>query len=311
MPSAPVQRRRGEPASAYNVGWAVRKVSLWVGDLQLSKFSALTLVNIQRQAANDGLEPVTIRRILRTFKKAVREAVHWQLFPPDAITALDNAPVIRVKKKQPALRTIEESGQLADALRSKYPAIADMVMVAAYTGMRFGEIAALSWDQVDLTRNKLTVDRTLSKGEDMAYRVKMSPKTEAGNRTIPLAPEVVEIFESVVPEQEPRSSLIFLTKKGNLHLPATASNPVRKAAQKLGVPHGFHCSRHYWASLMISRNVPLPTVSSLLGHSSARVTMEEYAWCVSDPSENDAVLGALSGAGGNQSASVPTPRRNG
>lgn len=36
-----------EPASAYNVRWAVRKISLWVGDLQLSKFSASTLVNIQ------------------------------------------------------------------------------------------------------------------------------------------------------------------------------------------------------------------------------------------------------------------------
>lgn len=187
---------------------------------------------------------------------------------------------------------------MADALRAKHPTIAEMVIVAAFTGMRYGEIAALSWEQVDLNRNKLQIDRTLSKGEGMAYRVKMSPKTEAGNRTIPLAPEVVEIFESAVPAQESRSGLIFLTRKGNLHLPATASNPVRKEAQRLGVPQGFHCSRHYWASLMIARNVPLPTVSRLLGHSSARVTMEEYAWCISDPSENGAVLLALSGAGG-------------
>lgn len=166
-----------------------------------------------------------------------------------------------------------------------------MVIVAALTGMRYGEIAALSWEQINLTRNKLQIDRTLSKGEGSAYRVKMSPKTEAGNRTIPLAPEVVEVLDA----RRRASDLIFPSRVNRPILGGSAAAPVRKAAQKLNVAQGFHSSRHYWASLMISRNVPLPTVSYLLGHSSPRVTMEEYAWCISDPSENDAVLEALSG----------------
>lgn len=86
-----------------------------------------------------------------------------------------------------------------------------MVIVAAFTGMRFEEIAALSWEQVDLTRNKLRIDRTLSKGENKSYRVKMSPKTEADNRTIPLAPAAVQILR--VPARG-LSTLIFPSTVG-------------------------------------------------------------------------------------------------
>lgn len=281
-----------EPASKYNTNYHIRKINLWIGDQPLENFSALTLVNVQRSAANSGLEPVTVRKIMRTFKKALRSAIAWQLLPSDALALLETTEVIRVKKKTPALRTIEESEQLAAALRPKSPTIADMIVLAAYTGMRYGEIAALHSDQVDFKSKKLTVDRTAAKDKDLSFAVKLSPKTEAGNRTIPLSPEAMEVLR-----RRPNGEM-FLSERGKIIASATASYHVRKAAQDLNIPHGFHNSRHFWASLMIDRGVPLPTVSKLLGHSSVRVTMEEYAWCISDPSDSDAVLAALGEASG-------------
>ena len=280
------------PSSAYNIHWAVRKLSLWVGGTRMDKFSALTLANVRRQAISSGLQAVTARRVVRVFKSAMRDAIALNTLPADAMAYIVIAQKIRVKKNDAKLRTIEESELLAAELRPSHPDIADVVIVAAYTGMRFGEIAALSWEQVDLGQNKLKIDRTTSKGEDRATIIKMAPKTEAGRRTIPLAPEVVEVFTRRKLASD--TDLIFPNKNGRPMNASSASVPVKKIAQRLGIAQGYHCSRHYWASLMIHRGVPLPIVSKLLGHKSVRVTMEEYAWCIEEPSENEAVLEALS-----------------
>jgi integrase len=157
--------------------------------------------------------------------------------------------------------------------------------------MRFGEISALSVDQIDLPNRKLRIDRTLAKGEG-GYRIKMSPKTESGNRTVPIAPEVALILGERLRERG-RSGLIFASTDETPVTGPNAAYYVKKPAQKLGIASGFHSSRHYWASLMIDRGIPLPTIAKLLGHSSPRTTMEEYAWCIADPSDDLAVLAVL------------------
>ncbi|WP_366140749.1 tyrosine-type recombinase/integrase [uncultured Ruegeria sp.] len=67
----------------------------------------------------------------------------------------------------------------------------------------------------------------------------------------------------------------------------------RSTASRLNLPHNFHASRHFYASMLIERGVSIPVVSKLLGHSSPAITLSLYAWCVVDPTEHDIVLDAL------------------
>jgi len=287
-----------EPIATAAVGYATRRSMLWafgkirkyVGDTQMSKFSPLTLANAQRMAINDDLSPVSQTKIFRTFRKSMMTAVSWQLAPMDVVTAFEAFQPLRVAKKMPPLRTIEETVLLADELRDHRPEFADMLLIAAYTGMRYGEVAALDFSQIDFGRRKITVNRTITKSPN-GYIVKMEPKTAAGFRTIPLAPQAAQVLQRL--SHGRKAGMVFSGVGGKPWNPGSPSFAINKVAKRLGVAAGFHASRHYWASLTIQRGVSIPVVSRLLGHSSPQITMSTYAWCISDPSEDDAVLAAL------------------
>ncbi len=288
-------------ASQYNIDWAINKLKVWVGDTRLEEFSGDSLMRIKESAETEGLAPITTRKIMRAFKSAILDAIAEELVPPNAVAVLKTKKakiVIPEGRSIPPLRSIEETEELAAALRPTHPDLSDMLIVAAYTGLRYGEIAGLDWQQVNFKTGKITVDRTSAKGPN-GYEIQHRTKTKAGYRDVPLAPQVRAVLTA---RDRQLSGTIFTTKKGEPIQSPTASIPLKKAAAKLGVAHGWHCSRHYWCSLLIERGVPITTISTLMGHRSVKTTMHEYSWCLSDPTENDLVLEAL---GDSPSRGVP------
>ncbi|MDP2520149.1 tyrosine-type recombinase/integrase [Shimia thalassica] len=279
-------------SSAYNVDWSVNKLKVWVGSARLKDFSGQTLVRIKSSANTEGLAPVTARKIMRLFKAAITDAMADNLVPPNTFAALKTKKG-KIKtpevKPRPQLRSIGETMLLSDKLRKTHPDLADMLVLAAYTGMRFGEISGLQWESVSFKMNKITVERTSVKGPN-GYEVRMRTKTKSGHRKIPMAKEVREMF---IRRGRQFSGLIFKTKAGKPIPAPTAANPIKKAATELGVAHGWHCSRHYWCSLLIERGRPMPKISKLMGHSSMRVTQEEYAWAIPDPDDDEMFLSVL------------------
>ena len=164
------------------------------------------------------------------------------------------------------------------------------LLTAIFAGLRASELRGVRWQDIDLKRAELHVRQRADR-----HRKIDAPKTEAGQRTVPLPPMVVSVLrEWKLACPKGSLDLAFPNGKGNVEFhvnviqrgfwPAQVdAGVVVKTAEAL-VPKytGLHSLRHFYASWCINRKadggleLPPKVVQHRLGHSSIMVTMDTY-----------------------------------
>lgn len=158
-----------------------------------------------------------------------------------------------------------------------------LITVAALTGMRRGELLALSWADVDYLNNRLFVRRAVSGG-----KISM-PKSRYSRRLISVPRSVMELLreheagQSAELPQNPLN-LVFPNQSGNLMDHSSLFRycfwPTLKRA---GLPRRrFHDLRHSFASMLINRGENIKYVQRVLGHSSVQITLDVYGHLLPD-----------------------------
>lgn len=173
--------------------------------------------------------------------------------------------------------------KLLDAARgSRYhPAL----VLAASTGLRRGEVAALRWEHVDIKARTLRVAATVSRvGGKLTVT---PPKTERSRRAVPLSVPVVEMLRAhrarqkrerlKAGDQWRENGLVFPTEFGTQVDPRNLLRTIQAAAKKAGLHDvDVHTLRHSAASAWLEGGVHIKAVADLLGHSSIAVTGDIY-----------------------------------
>jgi integrase len=162
-----------------------------------------------------------------------------------------------------------------------------LLLTAIFTGLRASELRGLRWADIDLNRNELNVHQRAD-----YYRTMGALKSEAGERSIPLAPVLVNTLRKwklVCPKGE--LGLVFPNGIGRIESHANIVNrgfiPTQIAAgvvTSVGRAKytGLHSLRHFYASWCINRRVdgglelPLKIVQARLGHASVQMTADTY-----------------------------------
>jgi integrase len=161
------------------------------------------------------------------------------------------------------------------------------LLTAIFTGLRSSELRGLRWGDVDLKSNELHVRQRAD-----CYSEIGPPKSEAGERTVPLAPMLVNVLREwklACPKGE--LGLVFPNGAGRIESHANIVNrgfiPTQVAA---GVTTptgkakytGLHSLRHFYTSWCINRRadggleLPLKVVQARLGHASIGMTADRY-----------------------------------
>lgn len=167
------------------------------------------------------------------------------------------------------------------------------VLVAAFYGLRRGEVIGLKWDAIDFERKTLTVKRTVTtvtvdgKSELLAQD---SAKTKSSMRTLPLVDNFESIFRQVKEAQELNKKVcgncynydydgyVFVDELGNLMHPDYLTTAFPKFVQSHGMRKmRFHDLRHSCASLLLAKGIPLKQIQDWLGHSDFSTTANIYA----------------------------------
>jgi len=172
-----------------------------------------------------------------------------------------------------------------------------VIQTAIYTGARISEILALRWSDVDLDGATVKINRTLStarvKGESNQEKVRwFDPKTARGNRTIPVASELVIALRNWK-ERAPKNrlDLVFCDEFGEAcdrtEMGRYGLTPALKQAgvDKNVTPHGL---RHTYASILILLGRKPTEISKRLGHADVSITMRVYAHFL-EPKKQDAM----------------------
>jgi integrase len=188
---------------------------------------------------------------------------------------------------------------LADEVPDLYQAV---ILTAAGTGLRQGELLGLARDRVDFLRRTVTVDAQLVLLPGGPPYV-APPKTTASYRTVPLADVVLEALAEHVKRYPPATAVDERGRPSELVFSDAKGRPVSRtyfhrrawapAVQRVGLPTGtrFHELRHFYASLLIDGGESVKAVQTRLGHATAEETLNTYAhlWPDSEDRAREAV----------------------
>ena len=170
------------------------------------------------------------------------------------------------------------------------------VRIGLATGMRRGEVLALTWDHIDLEGATIQVEKSIT-----VYGEVKDPKSEAGKRCLNIDGETLEHLRSWKAYQASELDKICITQtgstpvccsdKGEFVNPTNFSRWWRSFAEESGFPHlKFHELRHTQASQLIANGVDIKTVQGRLGHASATLTMNQYAHALPENDKKAAEL---------------------
>jgi integrase len=152
------------------------------------------------------------------------------------------------------------------------PWFRDFFVVAFFTGMRFGEMSGLKWDNVDFKMGIIKVRETRVRGK------KDDPKTKRSVRDIKMLPPVVEAMRNQQKVTFGKSNFVFLNKRSRPLLPDTTNFHVWKPAlKKAGLaPRSLYQTRHSFATLMLDGGELPGWVQQMMGHESLQMIHEKY-----------------------------------
>jgi integrase len=167
-----------------------------------------------------------------------------------------------------------------------------LFIVAASTGLRLGEVLALSWSDIDFDAGTATVRRSLARSWD-GWEL-AEPKTARSRRTVNLPDAAIAALRrhrerqdaaqtAVGSAWQDRDDLIFTDAVGRPLRADDVNHVWHELLEATGLPSiPFHGLRHSAATALLAAGVPLKVVSEQLGHSTITITADRYAGVVSE-----------------------------
>lgn len=228
------------------------------------------------------LAPASVAECFRLVSGVMRSAVRDRLI---GFNPCDGVKVVRRRRKDTDDQTISRDelvSQLLPAVPDRYRAL---VGLAAGTGLRWGEVAGLRWDAIDLDLGVVSVVRV---AEEVSghVRLKPYPKSKAGRRTVPIPPFALDLLRGhqaafTVGDE----GLIFVASTGAALKRGTFRARVWKPSlQRARLPMilRFHDLRHSYATWLVSDGVPINDVAKVMGHEQTSTTLDRYTHSTRD-----------------------------
>ena len=253
-----------------------------------------------------ALAPGTVRNIYAALRASLNTAVRLRMIHSNPC---QHVKLPRSPKEQQIILTPGEVAHLAKEISTnqRTEQYGVMVLVAAYTGLRAGELLALRRQDVDLLRGRITVSRALkdihgrfasdNPNSGIQRGMLFGPTKSHATRTIVLPRFLTQVLNDYLSHPLPSGSsseaLIFPDTNGG---PLRHNNFYRrhfKPAVLRALPpekqaFTFHCLRHTCASLLIEQGVHARAIQEQLGHSSILVTMGTYGHLMDSAYESTA-----------------------
>lgn len=260
-----------------------------LGSIPYRKLDPDTAQAWVNQMAADGYAASTIRKALNLLKAAYKDAVNRRTMPYNPIQGVKTP---KLKKAEPNAIDPAQTAKLRAYLEIAGDTPTNLaIKMALHTGMREGELCGLRWKDVDLNGSVLHIRNVIGRDGNKTYQ--KEPKTGGSRRDVPLPPEMVaalkkrraSMMEECMDAGVPMTPELFVLGRidGSYMAPHSLWREWKAIAKSLGlvgtegkVPV-FHDLRHTFATVAIKSGADVKSVSSILGHSNAAMTLNIYA----------------------------------
>lgn len=267
----------------------LKHIKAGIGDMEFNQLDPDTAQAWVNGMAADGYAPSTVRKALNLLKAAYADGVERRVLPYNPVAPV-RAP--KLKKREPNALDPEQRGRLLAYLEVAGNTPTNIaIRMALLTGMREGELCGLRWRDVDLKGGALHIRNVI--GRDGGKTYEKEPKTGGSRRDVPLSPELARMLrdrrgdmaeqcmEAGVPLTP--GHYVLGTIDGRYMAPHSLWREWKAIAKSLGLvgtegrTPTFHDLRHTFATAAIASGADVKSVSSILGHANAAMTLNVYA----------------------------------
>ena len=231
-----------------------------LGNMRLEDIDGAVVASLVVALSASGIGPKRVANVLVPLRACLRWHQRMGTFARDPTPWFDAPPPPAQERR---ILTIPQIEALASAMPGRYRTL---VTFAAYTGVRLGELRALTWSDIDLEARTARIDKTL-------YRDRLQRSTKSGhNRTVPLPPHIAEELrahrERCAPPTDTTPAYVFPGPSGApLDADTFRSRVWRPAVRAAGLPPDLriHDLRHTSASLYLQHGATVREVMEIHG----------------------------------------------
>ena len=257
-----------------------------LGNYKVRDIERRQIIDLQMKLSQE-LKAGTVNYIITVLRIIFNEAIKDEIIIKNPASNIKS-----VKQTEKATETFhralteqEQKLFMMEARRSYYYELFALMLC---TGMRFGEVCALTWGDIDFKNNVIHINKTQTFTID-GKLTNGSPKSEASNREIPITNTIREILISQreklggVFNIDMKNDIVFLSMYGNELRNTTFNNEIKRILNRLK-DHGHdiegftsHAFRDTFATRFIEQGGNMQTLKTILGHKKISITMDLYA----------------------------------
>lgn len=226
----------------------------------------------------DGLSPKSVKDILSVLKSILKYGESKGITSEKSITSVKSP-----KANKKCNEVLSEDEQ---KIIEQYVLSADNmsfgVYLCLYTGLRIGEICALTWADINENIACISINKTILRiqnvelGEAKTRIIIDTPKTDSSIRLIPLPPKLAQMIQDRKPANAKKEDF-FLTGTEKYIEPRNYYEKYKNILSQCGIKHHtFHALRHSFATRCIEKGFDAKVLSEILGHSTVKITLDRY-----------------------------------
>ena len=222
----------------------------------------------------------TIKKIKGQFTQIFKESMNKGYITRNPMYDVIKPKSTKDKKVVRALQ-IEEQQKLTNYLLH-IPVIDEPYKVAylieMYLGLRIGEVLALKNTDINLHKNLITVNKTLTTDKDHKVIMGNSTKTYAGIREVPIPTFIrEEIINQMRLAENNKDKQLFVDPKGNYVRPNNANRRLKELLKQMGINDiTSHSLRHTYGTRCVEAGMRAVALQRLMGHTDVSITLNTY-----------------------------------
>ncbi len=274
-----------------------------IGNVKLAKLTAPGMEGVRDKLLGRLSRPMA-KKVLSSVKGILKDAQRRGNVSQNVAQGVSIKMEKRHKRKIKVgvdLPTKEEARQILATVEGRWR---PLLVTAIFTGLRASELRGLTWDDIKFKDKEIHVRQRADR-----YNQIGSPKSHAGERTVPMSPMVVNALKEwklACPKGD--LGLVFPNGAGNVEV---LSNIYRRGfgavQEKCGMvvdtgrknkdgdpimrpKYGMHALRHFCASWMIALSFPPKRLQAIMGHSSIQMTFDTYGHLFQNAEDDHAKL---------------------